>query len=430
MAKSTGKKGAKAPVKAKRRRKRTKPVARQKKKLLWSPEDEKRLSELFPTATWEELFEAFPGRSRGGINSKARLMCLSRPRPEQLKAKTDGEPTVTDEELAQFMTRGRSAQEIAKQFGLPDKQVVQRFVRGIEGYDIFLGPHNVQGEQTYVAVPSVGNFRVAERSWEWRQSNVEGQPYGAVIFPDDFNHRKIRIIPLDGILFGHRDHDAERFDAVVNAIARTPNTFCFLNGDIIGEVPRGKKDERHQVLLDRTADFEKKVKRIAHKILWAQQGCLEEKCLRMQIFDPLQHFCDLTGIPYFREPVYVDIWWKGQLFTLWTMHGHSTAQLKGTKMNTLRRPAQVHEFTHFICMGHVGDAMWNRPIKLVRKYDEGMLKHREEFHVILGNFKRYFGTREARRGHPPPSNETVVLYLYPDGNHHVKTIHGSHGRKR
>lgn len=340
-----------------------------------------------------------------------------------LKAPAKERPPVTDEQIARFMTRGRSIAEVAKEFKLTPEEASQRLAKGFEGYELFPGPKNLSQEDTYVCVPSIGSFKRPERAWKWlREKN--GQPYGVVAFPEDFNHQKLRIIPLDGILFGDPAHDDERFDAIIRKIAKEPNTFCFLNGDVIAEIKGGKREVREQILLERAVQFAKKMQPIAHKILWAQQGCLEARSLSQQGFDPLEHFCAKLDIPYFLEPVYIDLFWGKRLFTLWAMHGHSTAQVKGAKMNALRRPATMHEYTHFIIGGHVGDAIWNRTVKVCRDPVAGRLDGREEFQVIIGNFKKYLGTRAARRGETPPTNETVVLYIYPDGNHHVKTEHG------
>lgn len=340
-----------------------------------------------------------------------------------LKAPAKERPPVTDEQIARFMTRGRSIAEVAKEFKLTAEEATQRLAKGFEGYELFPGPKNLSQEDTYVCVPSIGSFKRPDRAWAW-QREKNGQPYGVVAFPEDFNHQKLRIIPLDGILFGDPAHDDERFSAIIRKIAKEPNTFCFLNGDVIAEIKGGKREVREQILLERAVQFAKKMQSVAHKILWAQQGCLEARSLAQQGFDPLEHFCAKLDIPYFLEPVYIDLFWGKRLFTLWAMHGHSTAQVKGAKMNALRRPATMHEYTHFIIGGHVGDAIWNRTVKVCRDPVRGRLDGREEFQVIIGNFKKYLGTRAARRGETPPTNETVVLYIYPDGTHHVKTEHG------
>ena len=390
--------------------------------LVWTDEKNDLLRKLYPAATWEELQKAFPEHKRGVLVQQAVRLGLRRPRKDVrvVEAEVKREP-VTDGQIAHFMTRGRSIKEVAKSFKLSEDEVAKRVEKGFEGYDLFLGPKNISGEATYVAVPKSGTYKVPDRAWKWQRQTRDGQPYGVVTFAEDFNHQKIRIIPLDNILHGDSAHDAPRFDAVIRDIARTPNTFCFLNGDMIAEIKGGTREAREELLLERAVEFGERMRPIVHKILWAQQGCLEARSLDHQGFDPLQYFCNKYGVPYFEEPVYIDLFWGRQLFTLWTMHGRSTAQVKGAKMNALRRPAQVHDYTHFIVMGHVGDAMWNRQIKICRSPEQGTLVAREEYHVILNNFTKYFGTKSARRGYTPSSNEAVVLYVYPSGKYHVKT---------
>ncbi len=337
--------------------------------------------------------------------------------------KAHQEEVRTDAQVAHFLARGRTAQELSKFLGLApkDKQVWAR-MKQLEGHEVVPGPSTPRGESTYVAVPLSDPIVVPKRLWRWSRSGQS--PIGMVSFPESVQFDKIRIIPLDGILYGDPAHDPERFGNIVDKIAREPNTFCFFNGDVIAAVEGGSQEQRERILLERTAEFQSYLSGIAHKILWAQQGCLEARSLARQGFDPLGYFCSKLGIPYFTEPVYIDIVWNRQTFTLWAMHGHSTAQLKGARMNSIRNPAKMLDHTHFIVGGHVGDALWNQVPRVCRNTLTCRLEAKEEFHIILGNFKQYLGTRAARRGSPPPSTDTIVLNIYPDGQTHVLTESG------
>lgn len=337
---------------------------------------------------------------------------------------------ISDAGIVAFMARARTIAEIAKRFKLSKSAVAERLRKGLEGHYVYNGPDALDGSKTFLAVPdSTEKIETLRRAWRWQQQ-AEGQPYGVVIFPAAFPHQKIRIVPIDKISFGHPDHDSERFQQTVATIATEENTFCFLNGDIIAEVLGGRKEDRETLLLARTEELLKIMMPIRNKILWAQQGCLEEKQEKIQGFDPLRYFCERLKVPYFTEPVYVDIFWGENLFTLWAIHGHSTAQTKGGKMNALRNPASVHQWTNFLVMGHIGDATWNREIKLVRDPQGETLRQREEFKVTLGSFVKYLGSHAAKRGQLPPSRETVVLYLYSTGKYHVKTRYGMASRGR
>ncbi len=326
--------------------------------------------------------------------------------------------------LAAFLARRHTIDEIAFEFDLPVSEA-EKAVQALydQGFDVY--PSAQAGRPAYVAVPTAkadtDKIRAQKRLWSWQAS--PSQPYGVLRFQNGFAPAKVKIVPIDGILFGDPAHDSKRFDALIDWLQDDPAAFAFLNGDIIAEVTEGSREEREGVLMDRTQEFVSKMAHVAHKILWAQRGCLEERSLKKQGFDPLEYFCVRLGIPYFHEPCYIDLYWQNNLFTVWAMHGASTAQLKGARMNALRRPAVMHDWTHFLVGGHVGDAIVNRSIKICRDPVAGKLVPREEFFVILGNFKKYLGTRAAQRGYAPPSIDSLVLCLYPDGSHHVRSAH-------
>lgn len=332
------------------------------------------------------------------------------------------------QKLAEFLARNRSINDVVAKFDLKPK-AAQKAIRDLQkfGYDVFAGPLDFHEEATYVAVPkselNVKQIHQTKRIWSWEMSKSK-QPYGMVKFPATFSQPEIHIIPIDGILFGDVAHDEERFDRVLEYISTHDNTFGFLNGDIICEIKGGSVADREKRRLEITAKFIEKMGPVAHKFMWAQQGCLERRSMHSQGFDPLAYCCERLNIPYFTEPCYIDLVWAGRgLFTFWTMHGYSTAQTKGAKMNSLRRPAADRDATHFVITGHVGDAIWNPSPKIQRDTERGRLVECEEMHCILGNFKKYLGSDAARKGHSPSSLDTLILIITAEGKHHVKTTH-------
>ncbi len=339
--------------------------------------------------------------------------------PKRKSSKTTED--LKDKDIARFLTRGHSVREIANSLHQSQAEIKRRLEKGLEGYELYKGPKNIQKEQTFVAVPSVGTTEVPPRAWGWIQDRRDNHPYGAVLFPEDFNFSKIRIVPLDSIYFGDESHDAERFEHTLRVIAKTPNTFCFLNGDILGLIKGGRRDIREQMLLDRLQAFTALMRPVMHKILWAQRGCLERKIYASQGFDPLEFFCAKFGIPYFTQPVFIDLFWGNRLFTLWTMHGRSAARLKGSRINALRHPSLMLEYTNFVIQGHIGDALINSQPRVIRRVGTGRLLVKNEYHLTLGSFRRYFGTEAAIKADMPPVQDTIILYIYADGTYRAKT---------
>lgn len=392
--------------------------------------DPKRFAELYPTASWETLRKEFPGKTEAAMRSKAGRMGISRPRlqgdasPIPRKARNVWkEVEVTEDQLAEFMTRGRSVQEVAVKFNLPVDTVQHLLEAGFKRYDLIAPSlHNLQGETTYVAIPANDTVKVPGKVWSWEHGSDPEQPYGAVIFPEDYRHKKLRIIPLDSVLFGAPQHNAERFDNVLSEIARKPNTFCLLNGDIIAPMTGIKKKDKDRVHNERCIELEKTLRRIAHKILWAQQGCTEAKARKSEQLDPLEYVCDRFGIPYFTEPVHVDVEAWGHVFKFWCIHGRSNSRFPGTKINALRHPASALDHVDFVVMGHVKHAMSNKVTRVVRDPVNGKLLEKECFHLILPSFQKYWGTEDARKGNRPPSHHIMACYMFPDSGTVVKTV--------
>jgi len=235
---------------------------------------------------------------------------------------------------------------------------------------------------------------------------------------------KMRIVPISDVWLQfpspHPLHDEVNFDERINWIKREKHVFAILNGDIL--YPRNygpikiRGDEFSQVV-DRLRE---KFAPIAHKILWAQAGCFEEKHAKLVgLFDPIKYLCEEWNIPYFETPCYNVISWKKNLFYFFCIHGKSTAQKHGAKLNAVVRPLAFNDFTHFFVMSHIRDNK-TRKVRRVRKKPGGAgLTLEKQYAVICPSFVTYDKSREAKWGYIPPSRGQLSLVLYASGDYHV-----------
>src|SRR2546428_248874 len=136
----------------------------------WTDKKVGKLRELFPTASWEDLKKAFPEYSQDAITRKAAREDIERKMGKATEQQEDPNAPTTDENLAEYMTRGRTAKDLSQRFPMSVEEAERRIEKGFEGYDLFKGPDNAHGEHTYVAVPKVTNARMPRRSWELRQA--------------------------------------------------------------------------------------------------------------------------------------------------------------------------------------------------------------------------------------------------------------------
>src|SRR3989339_163556 len=252
---------------------------------------------------------------------------------------------------------------------------------------------------------------IKEKFKIWQFKKHESYPYIVISFPDN-NWKKINIVPISDVFFGHAQHDGGMFDEYVNWISRTPHVFCFLNGNIFKKFVKAEEVNLNLAI----TELQNKLGRIAHKILWAQPGTNEEFMQKFNI-DPLQFVCGEYNIPYFQEPVYVDVMWKKHVFTFYCLHGRSNAHTKGGKINAVSRSASFQEFVMFTVMGHIKDKVVNPIIKIERDPIGFELKDKMQYMVICPGFLKYFGSEEAKKGYKPHTLGTVSCRLYANGTY-------------
>ena len=231
---------------------------------------------------------------------------------------------------------------------------------------------------------------------------------------------KMRIVPISDVWFGDELHDGPLFDERIAWILREPHVFWFFNGDAIKpptikEIKEGDLDKLYNQLRRKFAP-------IAHKWLWAQEGCFEGGLHKIkETFDPIGLMCQDWNIPYFRTPHSVGIHWSGNLFRFYCIHGKSQAQKKGSKLNALSRIFGEIEFNHFYVMSHIRDAILSKPVRVSQDPVKFDLVERKQYAFITPSFVKYDGSRDAKWGYPLPSRAQVDCALYKDGDYHLNS---------
>lgn len=329
-------------------------------------------------------------------------------------------------QLTLYLTRAHSVSEIAKKFKLKIREARSLIQKGIPGFNLVEGPRNARNNRTYIAMAALDKSDTLKQDWLCsRYSSQEDQPYFEIQLPDLVHEEKVRVVLFDNVGFGAPDHDAKLFQRVLKEVEK-PNTFCAFNGDIIASIQsdrRGKPEERDLAFQNRVGAFIATIKSVLHKVMWAQQGCLEREVEKRLGLDPMHYVCSEFGIPYYEQPVYVDMYWRGHLFTLQAAHGQSTSQTKGGRENSTERFSNLTGATDFVVRGHIGDAMSREKPMIVRDNSVPNLIARTQHMIVSGGFRRYWGSMAAVKGQTPTSDDNYALILYPDGGCAVKSIH-------
>ncbi len=348
---------------------------------------------------------------------KAKYESLKKRQPKQ------EEPELPADRITDYLARGRTYSEISKRFRLTREQIDELLARDYPGYELYRTRNNFMDE-VFVLLPEVhgDEIKVEPRVWTYRRQ-PDGEPFLWVQFPASLDFSKILVIDLADIHKGSMGHDDELWREYLNWIAITPNVFVLVGGDVLelayGESVKGKAVMQQNLLpRDQQKQMAKDLSIIAHKILVAIPGNHENRAEKYD-FDPLEWICERLGIPYFNEPVHLDILWKGYVFTFFMQHGTSSSKTKGGKMNAAADPLKWQGPVMFTIYNHVHDATVERVDCIIRDRVNFRLRFMKRYVCIGASFLKYFGTYAAKRGLPPGSRGTVSCKLYPNGDYHA-----------
>jgi len=368
----------------------------------------KRLADLLMSCkSDEELKENFPN---------IKLESLRR---QQRKVRGGKEKSIWD-----FISKGKTMVEIQHEFGMTEESIVKELKNVPDGFDLF-ETFNFKKKKIYVLVRKIAEaVKIKQRDWKFTLQ-PDGQPYMLINFPNFEHLEKIKILPIADLHYGAHEFNAEKFADYVKFIKDHEHIYCFLAGDIFencnGESNRGVSIFDQEVMPNQQKeDIVHLLAPIAHKILWAVPGNHENRSRKFD-FDPLEYVASILGIPYFDEPIYVDVVWKNNLFTFFCQHGRSGSLTEGGKLNAASRPLEFQEHVHFTIMAHVHDAKAIRPTRIVRDRENFKLILKKQYVIICPAFLDYFGSYAARAAMKPGAWGTIACELYASGDYHAST---------
>jgi hypothetical protein len=318
-----------------------------------------------------------------------------------------------DKKLAFFST-GRTKQEI-------DQSEYDLSVPS--GYDLF-ETRNHNRELVYLMLPKVAKVARKPKTWNFRWAeDTDGswQPY--LMLQMTTRSDKLKVVPLADVHYGSSACMVDKFREYVNWIANNDNVFCFISGDLF-ENSHGDSNKgisMYEQVVRPKSQVEEMIEilsPIAHKILWAIPGNHEDRS-RTRDYDPLEYLCKELEIPYSYEPIFVDLLWKGNVFSFHDQHGRAVGQTKGGKMNAASRPQEMQEHVMFTIMAHVHDGDVSRNTRICRDRVNFRLEFKKQYIVICPSFFGYFGSYASKAGYKPGSYGSINMDLFQNGDFHA-----------
>lgn len=252
-----------------------------------------------------------------------------------------------------------------------------------------------------------------------------GQPYLWVQVHKQFeSYEKIKVIPIADLHYGSVSFNEELFKKYLKYVEETPNVFVMLLGDMIENATKQSvadgvylqfEDPQEQCL-----SICKMLAPIQHKIICSVRGNHEKRSRNLGL-DPGLFIAEMLDVPYFAEPVYVDVLFNSHRFSFRIWHGRGASRTEGGKLNSAIEAVMFTDFTHFYLSAHVHDLTLKRKMRIVRDVESFTLLEKKQYVVIAPSFLKYFGTYAAEIGYSPPSAGTVVCNLFKNGDYHAST---------
>ena len=321
--------------------------------------------------------------------------------------------------LFAYLSAKRTTRDLEKYFGEPTAAIELKLPKEIGNYEL-VSYRNTGGNKSYFYREKLFlNGKLPKPIWKLLPVEEDGEDpeqSGGIFlqFPDELDWRQIRILPLAEVHIGSPLHLEKKFSEYL-ALGKHPYHHFIINGSVFALPPKGRTESKIDYLHEISAEVIKKLRPVAHKILWAHQGCTEERIERDLNFDPLEEVCQKLGIPYFKRPVYSVILWKGHIFSFYSIHGTTTAKELGSMINPVVKLLNQFNFVNFVIMSHQKSGMDNVVPRCIRDRINARLILKNQHLIVTPSFVRYGGSREERKGQPPPARGSHAMILFPDG---------------
>lgn len=322
-----------------------------------------------------------------------------------------------NDDVIAFMLEKRTTKDLEKHFGMPIAAIKKKLPKHIGNFELI--SYRRTGGQLifFYHEKAVLTGGIQQRIWTpIYPKNEDGEiDTGAFVvrFPAS-DWREIRIIPIAEAHVGSKLHDTRKFASNLE-LAKQVYHFFFINGSIFPKLPKGKMEEKIDFILELQEKVKALLAPVAHKILWAHQGCTEERIEEIVGFDPLEEVCKELKIPYFKRPVIAEILWGRSHFSFFCIHGDTNARFHETMITVITNLLDQFEFINFIVMSHQRSGMENQVERTIRDRTNCRLISKPQLLIITQGYLKYEGSREEKKGRTLPIAGTCAMQLFPDG---------------
>lgn len=313
--------------------------------------------------------------------------------------------------FAEYLAVPRTIDEIKKKFGKGLKHYFQeakkdfRLIRTDEK-KLYLAKKGESISRKFAIIDAVNENGAATENAK------------AFVFP---KWKKIRVVPMGDINYGHPLYDKKRMEKYVEWISRDEHVFTFLNGNCFSKITDSK------VFNKIFEDFRKEIyEPLKNKILFIVGGP-NEKAMQAHkkiSINPLKILADLDSrnkIPFFPDQAHVVLSFQdsGKHLKMFAIHGESNAVKVGAKLNA----AMDFNFADadVVIVSNLNYTSVKRVEILTPcpNCPNGLdVEQKKKYIITLPSFLKYEGSRDAAKGRRPYYEGQVnIFFRYSDGKY-------------
>lgn len=228
---------------------------------------------------------------------------------------------------------------------------------------------------------------------------------------------RISIVPIHDIHLGAINSNVKKFQAYIDYIESTPDTYTIAIGDMIENATKCsvgmgvyESDFDIDEQIDQIADYLRPLAD-SGKLLGIMPGNHEYRTMKLVKLDPMYLVAKELGIPYLGWSGYFKFVIGDQVYTAFCHHGSGGAATPGGRLNAVRKLRDIAEVDIYF-MGHVHSKQTDTDNVYYVDTKDDTIKAKERHYIIGGSLLSYFGSYAEMAALAPAPQGHVRVDLY------------------
>lgn len=231
---------------------------------------------------------------------------------------------------------------------------------------------------------------------------------------------RVTLVPLHDIHLGAINSNIKKFEAYVNYVLNTPDTYTIGLGDLIENATKCsvgmgvyESDFHIDDQIDQMVEHLRPLAE-AGKLLGLMPGNHEYRTMKLVKLDPMYLIAKELKVPYLGWSGYYRFVVGKQTYKALCFHGASGSGTPGGRINAIRKLRDVAHDMDMYFMGHVHSKQYDPDSVYYIDDESDTVKSKQRHYIIGGSLLSYFGSYAEMAGLSPAPQGQVRVDLYTD----------------